>query len=145
MDRIKFYFHTVQGLNRVLSYIQTQPSPRGVLSFVSMWFPAGEPVAGPVDGYVGPAQELLVFPLQAPLLQDAVEGVLSSIEEPFIVDHEVPAGVDRITGVRYVGTGVPAEAQPYPGVVEGHEEPLHLIDVHDWALKKASFNIDVDK
>ena len=69
-----------------------------------------------------PAQELLVLPLQAPLLQDAVEGVLSSIEEPFIVEHEVPAGVVRVTRVRYVGAGVPAEAQPYPGVVEGLEE-----------------------
>jgi len=32
------------------------------------------------------AQELLVLPLQTPLLKDAVEGVLSSIEEPFIVE-----------------------------------------------------------
>jgi len=93
-------------------------------------FPAGEPVAWPVDGYVTPAQELLVLPLQAPLHQDAVEGVLSSIEEPFIVEHEVPACVVRVTRVRYVGAGVPAEAQPYTGVVEGLEELPDLLYVH---------------
>jgi len=36
---------------------------------------------------VTPAQKLLVLPLQAPLLKDAVEGVLSSLEEPFIMEH----------------------------------------------------------
>jgi len=30
---------------------------------------------------VGPAQELLVLPLQAPLLQDSVEGFLSSLNK----------------------------------------------------------------
>ena len=71
-----------------------------------------------------------MLPLQAPLLQDAVEGVLPSIKQLFVVEHEVPPGVVRVTGVRYVGAGVPAEAQPYPGVVEGPEELPDLLDVH---------------
>jgi len=36
---------------------------------------------------VTPAKELLVFPLQTSLLQYAVEGVLSSLEESFIMEH----------------------------------------------------------
>ena len=71
-----------------------------------------------------------MLPLQAPLLQDAVEGVLSSLEEPFIVKHEVPAGVVGVTRVRYVGAGVPAEAQPYPGVVEGLEKLLDFLQFY---------------
>jgi len=39
-----------------------------------------------------------VLPLQAPLLQDTVEGVLSSIEEPFIVEHEVAHYGLEVTG-----------------------------------------------
>jgi len=42
-------------------------------------FPALKLVAGPVDGYVGPAQELLGLPLQAPLLQDALEDSINNI------------------------------------------------------------------
>jgi len=38
------------------------------------------------------------------------------------VDHEVPAGVVGVKRVRYVGAGVPAEAQRYPRVPERIEE-----------------------
>jgi len=87
------------------------------LGFVSRVFPAFELVAWPVDGYVGPAQELLGLPLQAPLLQDAPEDLLPPLIEPLVVEHEVPPGVVGVKRVRYVGAGIPAEAQRYPGLV----------------------------
>jgi len=92
--------------------------PFRVLSFVSGVFPAFELVAWPVDGYVGPAQELLGLPLQAPLHQDAPEDLLHPLIEPLVVEHEVPPGVVGVKRVRYVGAGVPADAQLYPSVVQ---------------------------
>jgi len=91
---------------------------------------------------LGSVQELLGLPLQASLLQDALKYVLPSLKEPLVVEHEVPAGVVGVTRVRYVGAGVTAEAQRYPGVVQGLEELLDVLQVHAWALIRASYNMD---
>jgi len=75
-------------------------APRGALGFVSGVFPAFELVAW---------------------------HVLPPLIEPLVVDHEVPAGVVGVKRVRYVGAGVPAEAQRYPGVVKSLEEFIDVL------------------